>query len=106
MNPWIVPHLWLIPGIPLGIALLILSLSNSRRTVCATIAVLGQLAAFILSVVALVPTLRTPHYLAFYNFTWFTFGDQAVRLGWVLDPLTAVMIVMITLVSLCIFVFS
>ena len=106
MNSWIVPHLWLIPVIPLGAALLILSLSNSRRTVCATLAVLGQAAAFILSVAALIPTLRTPHYVAFSNFTWFTFGEQAVRLGWLLDPLTAAMIVMITLVSLCIFVFS
>ena len=106
MNPWIVPHLWLIPAIPLGVALLIFSLSNSQRMVCATLAVLGQAAAFILSVVALAPTLRTPHYLAFSNFTWFTFGEQAVRLGWLLDPLTGVMIVMITLVSLCIFVFS
>ena len=106
MTPWIVSHLWLIPAIPLGIALVILSLSNSQRNLCAGLAVFGQAAAFVLSVVALIPTLHTPHYLSFYNFTWFTFGEQAVRLGWLLDPLTAVMIVMITLVSLCIFVFS
>ncbi len=40
------------------------------------------------------------------NFTWFNFGDQALRLGFVLDPLAAAMLVMISLVSLCIFIFS
>src|SRR5213076_2481969 len=40
------------------------------------------------------------------NFTWFTFGDQLVRLGVVLDPLAAAMLVMITFVGLWIFVFS
>jgi NADH-quinone oxidoreductase subunit L len=103
---WIVSHLWLIPVIPLSAALLTLALSGSSRTVSASLAVLGQAAAFTLSVLALLPTLRTTHYAAFSNFTWFTFGEQAVRLGWLLDPLTAAMIVMITLVSLCIFIFS
>ena len=42
----------------------------------------------------------------FQNFTWFTFGDQSLRIGWVLDPLAAAMLVMITFVGLCIFVFS
>ena len=48
----------------------------------------------------------TPGYRAVHNFTWFTFGDQALRIGCVLDPLAAAMLVMITLVGLCIFVFS
>ena len=52
------------------------------------------------------PTLATPGYRSFHNFTWLTFGEQALRLGFVLDPLAAVMLVMITFVSLCIFVFS
>ena len=47
-----------------------------------------------------------PGFRAVHNFTWFTFGDQALRIGWMLDPLAAAMMVMITLVGLCIFVFS
>ena len=51
--------------------------------------------------------IQLPHgFRAVHNFTWFTFGDQALRIGWVLDPLAAAMMVMITLVGLCIFVFS
>jgi NADH-quinone oxidoreductase subunit L len=106
MSPWILPHLWLIPAIPLGASLVILSFRSSRRTASSMIALLAQCAALLLACVAFLPTLSSPGYRAFHNFTWFTFGDNAVRIGWLLDPLTAAMLVMITLVSLCIFVFS
>src|SRR5213076_851272 len=59
-----------------------------------------------LSIVAFLPTLQTRGFRAVQNFTWFTFGEQSLRLGFVLDPLAAVMLVMITLVGLCIFLFS
>ncbi|MGH8165000.1 MAG: NADH-quinone oxidoreductase subunit L, partial [Rhodanobacteraceae bacterium] len=66
----------------------------------------GQVVAFLFAVAAFLQTLATPGYRTFQNFTWFTFGEQALRLGFVLDPLAAVMLVMITFVSLWIFVFS
>ena len=106
MNPWIVEYLWLVPAAPLAASLLILSLASSRRTAAAALAILGQLAALGLAVIAFLPTLQEPGWRAFHNFTWFTFGDQALRIGWVLDPLTAAMLVMITFVGLWIFVFS
>jgi NADH-quinone oxidoreductase subunit L len=45
------------------------------------------------------------------NFLWFQSGDPqlsgtALRLGWVLDPLAAVMLVMVSLVGLLIFIYS
>ena len=70
------------------------------------LAIAGQVIALILSLVAFRPTLQTPGYRVLQNFTWFTFGEQALRIGFVLDPLAAAMLVMITFVSLCIFVFS
>src|SRR6266849_3535772 len=106
MNSWIVTNLWLIPAVPLAVSLLILSLANSRRTGAAALAIIGQIVALILAVAAFLPTLQTPNYRAVHNFTWFTFGEQALRVGSVLDPLAAAMLVMITLVGLCIFVFS
>ena len=72
----------------------------------ATLAIIGQIAALALAIMAFLPTLQTPGFRAFHNFTWFTFGEQALRIGWVLDPLTAAMLVMITFVGLWIFVFS
>jgi len=41
-----------------------------------------------------------------YNFNWFQFGDTWLKLGWVLDPLTAIMLVMVTFVGLLIFIYS
>ncbi len=40
------------------------------------------------------------------NFTWIQVGAATVELGWVLDPLSAVMLVMVTFVGLLIFIYS
>lgn len=43
----------------------------------------------------------------FLNFRWFQlYGDTWLELGWVLDPLSAVMLVMVSLVGLLIFIYS
>ncbi|HEX4666754.1 MAG TPA: NADH-quinone oxidoreductase subunit L [Chthoniobacterales bacterium] len=106
MSNWVVAHLWLIPVVPLVASLAILGLLHARRAAAAGLAIAGQVVALLLSLAAFAAALPTPGYRAFHNFTWFNFGEQALRLGFVLDPLAAVMLVMITLVSLCIFVFS
>jgi len=53
-----------------------------------------------------VPTLHAHGFRSVQNFTWFTFGEQTLRIGFVLDPLAAAMLLMISLVGLCIFAFS
>src|SRR6267378_1081766 len=106
MNSWVVAYLWLIPAAPFAASLVILSLSNARRKIGAALAVAGQALALAMSMVAFAVTTQTPGFRAVQNFTWFTFGEQALRLGFVLDPLAAAMLVMIALVGLCIFVFS
>jgi len=106
MSRWIIGHLWLICAVPLAAALAILSLPNSRHKSAATLAVAGQIAALVMSFLAFLPTLQTPGFRVVQNFTWFAFGDNALQLGWLLDPLAAVMLTMITLVGLCIFIFS
>ena len=106
MSSSIVSNIWLIPVVPLAVSFVILSFANSRRTTAAVLAIIGQVVSLVLSILAFLPTLQTPGYRVFHNFTWFTFGENALGLGWVLDPLAAAMLVMITLVGLCIFVFS
>jgi NADH-quinone oxidoreductase subunit L len=103
---WIIDHLWLIPAVPFAASLAILSLPNGRHRGAAALAIAGQIAALVLSFFAFLPTLQVSGFRVVQNFTWFTFGDHALRLGWVLDPLAAVMLTMITLVGLCIFIFS
>src|SRR5271165_837780 len=105
MNDSFVQYLWLIPAFPLAASLLILFLARTRR-IAAGVAISGQVCALVLSVVALGWSIQTHGGRGFYNFTWFTFGETAMPIGWLLDPLTAAMVVMIALVSLCIFIFS
>ncbi|MEY2550331.1 MAG: NADH-quinone oxidoreductase subunit, partial [Verrucomicrobiota bacterium] len=106
MISWATANFWLIPLLPLAASLLILSLGRSRRTAPFALAVVGQVAAVALAIGAFVATLQTPGAREVRNFTWFTFGAQTLRLGFVLDPLAAAMLVMITFVGLWIFVFS
>ena len=106
MSAQILDRLWLIPAVPFAASLVILSLSKSRRKSAAVLAIGGQIVVLAISIVAFLPTLQTHGFRAVQNFTWFTFGEQTLRLGFVLDPLAAAMLVMISLVSLCIFVFS
>ena len=106
MNPGIVSNLWLLPAVPFAAAVVILTLGKSRRKSAAGLAIGGQIVVLAISIAAFLPTLQTHGFREFRNFTWFTFGDQTLRLGFVLDPLAAAMLVMISLVGLCIFVFS
>ena len=106
MNSWITSSVWLVPATPIVIALLILAIGKTARMTSAILAVTGQIAALAMSILAFVPTLHAHGFRAVENFTWFTFGDQSLRIGFVLDPLAAAMMVMITLVGLCIFVFG
>ncbi|HZA37949.1 MAG TPA: hypothetical protein VE486_02295, partial [Candidatus Baltobacteraceae bacterium] len=87
VNSWIVTNLWMIPAAPIAISLVILSLAKSRRKSAAALAVTGQLMALTFSIFAFLPTLQTAGFRVVENFTWFTFGETALRIGWVLDPL-------------------
>ena len=106
MNSWITSNVWLIPAAPILAALLILAFGKAARRAAAPFAVIGQLTALTMSIFAFVPTLHSHGFRSVENFTWFTFGEQTLRIGFVLDPLAAAMLIMIALVGLCIFVFS
>jgi NADH-quinone oxidoreductase subunit L len=106
MNSWITSNVWLIPAAPIVASLLILAFGKAARRAAGPVAILGQMAALTMSIFAFVPTLHSHGFRAIQNFTWFTFGEQTLRIGFVLDPLAAAMLLMITFVGLCIFIFS
>jgi NADH-quinone oxidoreductase subunit L len=106
MNFWITNNVWLIPATPIVAALLILGFGKRTRLIAAVVAVLGQVVALTMSIFAFLPTLHAHGFRTVEDFTWFNFGDQQLRIGFVLDPLAAAMLLMITFVGLCIFVFS
>jgi len=112
---WIVQTLWLIPVLPLLAAAVSALLNQRQRRLSAFLAVGSMTLALALSCAAFINALEhsgsgsTARQVV--NFFWFQAGDPqvngtALRLGWVLDPLTAVMLVMVSLVGLLIFIYS
>jgi NADH-quinone oxidoreductase subunit L len=102
---WIVNYLWLIPALPMLASGICALLKQPRRRLSATLAIGSMSASFVLALVAFAEALSHPA-LQFANFHWMQFGDQWVSLGWLLDPLAAVMLVMVTFVGLLIFIYS
>jgi len=109
---WIVKNLWLIPALPLLAAGLSALLPQRFRKLSASLAIVSMIGAFLLSLCAFAHAIQhNGHESAkeFFNFAWLQFaaGDAGVlKLGWVLDPLTAVMLVMVTFVGTLIFIYS
>src|SRR5580658_2499288 len=102
--------LWLIPAVPILAAGVIALLKRPRRRTASTLAI-GSLAfSLLLALIAFAHVLSGwAHGHAVretQNFTWFQFGGTNVDLGWVLDPLSAAMLVMVTFVGLLIFIYS
>jgi len=83
--------LWLIPALPLAAAAIGACTPRSGRKIAAG---------------AALAALADPAAHQVFNFDWFDVGPGALRLGFLLDPLTAFMAVMVTFVGFLIFVFS
>lgn len=102
--------LWLIPALPIFASGVIAMLKQPMRKLSATLAIGSLSCSLLLSLFAF------GHVLAGWadgaavretvNFTWIRVGTAHVDLGWILDPLAAVMLVMVTFVGLLIFIYS
>ena len=101
---WLVRNVWLIPALPLVAAGITSLLKQRHRKPAAALAIGSMGLAFFLSCAAFVETLGGGRQV--HKFRWFEIGTSALELGWVLDPLTAVMLVMVTFVGLLIFIYS
>jgi NADH-quinone oxidoreductase subunit L len=107
---WIVENLWLVPVLP-TLAAGICALAKRRsRTLAASLAIGSMVLSFLLSLCAFAHVLalssRGETTRQFVNFRWFQLGGEWLRLGWMLDPLTAVMLLMVSFVGLLIFIYS
>ncbi|WP_239461250.1 NADH-quinone oxidoreductase subunit L [Occallatibacter savannae] len=102
--------LWLIPALPIFAAGIISVLKQPRRKLASSLAIGSLGISFLIAITAFAHVLNGwSHGYAVrevVNFSWLTVGTQAVELGWVLDPLSAVMLVMVTFVGLLIFIYS
>jgi NADH-quinone oxidoreductase subunit L len=99
-------QLWLIPALPLLAAAVGAILPRRQSRLAAAAAIAGLAASFLLSCAALLGALADPAAHQTANFAWFDLGPAPLRLGFLLDPLTAFMGVMVAFVGLLIFIFS
>ncbi len=99
-------HLWLIPALPLLAAAVGAFAPRGSSRLAAGAAVAAMLGSLVLSCLALRDALASPSSHLTFNFPWFDLGNGAVWIGLLLDPLNALMCVMVSLVGLLIFVFS
>ncbi|MGO8838686.1 MAG: NADH-quinone oxidoreductase subunit L [Limisphaerales bacterium] len=107
---WIAQNLWLIPVLPLVASGVIAVNKQPQRKLAVMLAIGSMVLAFLLSLCAF-GTALLHHgdngvFREMAGFNWLQFGGQWLHLDWVLDPLTAIMLVMVSFVSLLIFIFS
>ena len=99
-----------IPAVPIIAAGLIALFKQSFRKTAAILSIGSLSFSLLLSLYAFAHVLS--NWMAgvttreVFNFTWIQFGTSNVDLGWVLDPLSAIMLVMVSFVGLLIFIYS
>jgi NADH-quinone oxidoreductase subunit L len=107
---WIVRNLWLIPALPALAAGLSALAKRRNRGLASSLAIGSMALSLLLSLYAFVYALSMSGQgeltRQVFNFPWLRFGTEWLKLGWMLDPLTAVMLVMVTFVGLLIFIYS
>ena len=107
---WIVRNLWLIPALPVLAAGLSALAKQRNRRFAASVAIGSLGLSFLLSFWAFAHTLSSSGQgdtvREVFNFPWLQYGGEWLKLGWILDPLTAVMLVMVSFVGLLIFIYS
>ena len=97
---WVLQNFWLIPALPLLAAGISALLKQRHRIPAAALAIGSMVLAFGLACAGLLQTLGAHTEPQFRNFGWFALGETTLRLGWLLDPLSACMAVMVTFVVL------
>src|ERR1039458_8382570 len=102
--------LWLIPAVPIVPSGVMALLKQPKRKLAATLSIGSLGISLLLSLVAFAHVVAAWTHGATareaVNFTWFQFGTTNVDLGWILDPLSAIMLVMVSFVGLLIFIYS
>lgn len=95
----------LIPLLPLLAAVVTKAIRCGRRaSLVAIIAMLGSCGAAMVAFSESWGMAAQAHKT--FDFRWLTIGDTAINFGFVLDPLTGVMVAMVTFVGLFIFIYS
>ena len=99
------PYSWIIPVLPLVSFTAIIFLTIKRPRLSAYISIGAVFSAFILSVIVLSEVLSNPVSSEF-KFTWISLPGFRIEMGMLIDPLTAVMLMVVTMVSTLVQIYS
>jgi len=110
LHPYLPCLLWWVPFLPLLAGGIIAFLPNRHGRLASKVAIGALLVSCLIAMAALACALKPvaegePYRLA-TSLTWFSYGDVALKVGLVLDPLSAAMAAMVTFVALWIFIYS
>ena len=109
LTPHLPSLLWWVPLLPLLAGGIIAFLPNRRGRIASRLAIGALFVSCLIALAAFVCTLAPAEGEAFRlatSLTWFTFGDVALKVGLVLDPMSAAMAAMVTFVAFWIFIYS
>jgi len=96
---------WLIPLFPLFSFIMIVFFLNRSNTISHMFGISMVLTSFVISVIVLFETLADPTpYSAFIN--WMVWSDFTLQMGIYIDPLTTVMLMVVTIVSSLVHIYS
>jgi NADH-quinone oxidoreductase subunit L len=100
-------YAWLIPLFPLLAFAVILTLGRQAKGFASWLGILGAAASFILSVLVMVERLDPDAQDYIWNdFTWLQVGDLAVTMGFEVNNLNALMLLVVSFVSLLVNIYS
>ncbi|MFC5647734.1 NADH-quinone oxidoreductase subunit L [Paenibacillus solisilvae] len=97
---------WLIPMFPLAAFLLLLAFGRSQRALGALLGIIGSLGALVLSILVLIEHMRDGASYYQYSFKWLEIGSFHINAGFEVTNLTALMLVIVTIVAFLVNVYS
>ena len=105
LKPLLPGLLWWVPLLPMSAAGIIAFLPDRQGRAASKLAI-GALVVSCLIALAALGCALTPAFRLASAVTWFTFGDVSLKVGLLLDPMSAAMGAMVTFVAAWIFLYS
>ncbi|HPI02377.1 MAG TPA: NADH-quinone oxidoreductase subunit L [Candidatus Goldiibacteriota bacterium] len=96
-----------IPALPLLAFLLITAITAKKKMLSAVLSISCIFASFLISVYLLILQLKAGHGASYeFSFPWLFLGDVKMSLGILINPLTTVMLIVVTTVSMLVQIYS
>lgn len=97
---------WLIPLFPLLSFLILLAFGRQLKESSAYVGILATLAGFVLALGSFFERFASGAEDYVFSFEWLTLGDKVIEMGFVVNQLNAMMLVIVTFVSMLVHIYS